>query len=139
MSKSDEGDATRINLLDSPDMILKKIKRCKTDNIESVMTFCNPARPECSNLLNIYQTMTGRSQESIEREVSTMRWGQFKPLLAEAIIEHLAPLQSEYLLLMCDEVFLEDVLRAGRLKAATTAEDTLKLAKQALGFYIPPH
>lgn len=31
MSKSAENDGTRINLLDSPDIISKKIKRCKTD------------------------------------------------------------------------------------------------------------
>ena len=67
-----------------------------------------------------------------------MRWGQFKPLLAEAVIEHLAPLQREYRLLMRDELYLEQVLCSGRNKAAATAEDSLRAAKQALGFYIPP-
>lgn len=33
MSKSAENDNSRINLLDSPDLITKKIKRCKTDLI----------------------------------------------------------------------------------------------------------
>ena len=31
MSKSAENDNSRINLLDPPDVIAKKIKRCKTD------------------------------------------------------------------------------------------------------------
>ncbi len=31
MSKSAENDGSRINLLDSPDVIRKKIQRCKTD------------------------------------------------------------------------------------------------------------
>jgi tryptophanyl-tRNA synthetase len=138
MSKSHEGDGSRINLLDSPDVILKKIKRCKTDNISRDMTFHDTDRPESSNLLNIYQTMTGQSPENIEREVAGMQWGQFKPLLAEAIIEHLAPMQREYSLLMQDEVYIEQVLRDGQDKASVTANHTLKAAKQALGMYLPP-
>ena len=31
MSKSAENDNSRINLLDTPDVISKKIKKCKTD------------------------------------------------------------------------------------------------------------
>ena len=31
MSKSDDNDASRINLLDRPEIIRQKIKRCKTD------------------------------------------------------------------------------------------------------------
>ncbi len=36
MSKSAENDNTRINLLDSPDLIAKKLKRCKSDTIIGV-------------------------------------------------------------------------------------------------------
>lgn len=138
MSKSHEAEGSRINLLDSPDEIAKKIKRCKTDNVAEAMTFCDSSRPECSNMLNIYQTMTGGSREQIELEVAGMRWGQFKPLLTEAVVAHLAPLQSEFRLIMQDELYIEGVLSEGRLKAADTAERTLLQAKQALGFYIPP-
>jgi tryptophanyl-tRNA synthetase len=139
MSKSHEGDNTRINLLDPPDLILKKIKRCKTDSMGGDLTFCNPDRPECINLLNIYQSVSsGKTRASIESEVQGMQWGSFKPLLAESIIEHLAPIQKEYGLIMKDEVYIEHVLAEGRIKAATTAKDTLKQAKQAMGFYTPP-
>ena len=50
MSKSDPSDLSRMNLLDSPDEIQKKIKRCKTDPIKG-LEFDNPERPECNNLL----------------------------------------------------------------------------------------
>lgn len=33
------------------------------------------------------------SQQEIMEEVKDMRWGDFKPILAEAIIDHLAPIQ----------------------------------------------
>ena len=36
MSKSDENDATRINLTDSSDLISQKIRKAKTDSLEGV-------------------------------------------------------------------------------------------------------
>ena len=63
MSKSTESDLSRINLNDDPDTIMKKIKRAKTDPFEG-FEFDNDERPECKNLLQIYQLMTGMSQVS---------------------------------------------------------------------------
>ena len=54
MSKSDPNDGSRINLMDDADTIKRKIKRCKTDDSMG-LEWDNPARPECTNLLNIYQ------------------------------------------------------------------------------------
>lgn len=39
MSKSDENDGSRINLLDSPAEIRRKIKRCKTDSVIGVRPY----------------------------------------------------------------------------------------------------
>lgn len=50
MSKSAENDNSRINLLDPPDVVSKKIKRCKTDLFVG-LEWDNPERPECTNLL----------------------------------------------------------------------------------------
>jgi tryptophanyl-tRNA synthetase len=62
MSKSDPADGSRINLLDTPAEIAKKIKRCKTDSFEG-LEFGNPERPECANLLGIFQVVTGKTKE----------------------------------------------------------------------------
>ena len=62
MSKSAENDGSRINLLDTPDTISKKIKRCKTDTFDG-LEWDNSERPECTNLLNIYQSVTGKTKE----------------------------------------------------------------------------
>jgi tryptophanyl-tRNA synthetase len=35
-------------------------------------------------------------QESVMREVGPLQWGQFKPRLAEALVEHLAPIRANY-------------------------------------------
>jgi tryptophanyl-tRNA synthetase len=55
MSKSAENDGSRINLLDPPDLISKKIKRCKTDLLVG-LEWDNPERPECTNLLVSFVT-----------------------------------------------------------------------------------
>jgi len=68
MSKSAENDNSRINLLDPPDVISKKIKKCKTD-LFTGLEWDNPERPECTNLLNMYQAVTGRTREDILAEV----------------------------------------------------------------------
>jgi len=86
MSKSDLNDNSRINLDDSPDVIRKKIKRCKTDAFPSI-EYGNSDRPECNNLLNLYQSLTNKTEESIIEEVTGMNWGKFKPLLTDAIID----------------------------------------------------
>ena len=53
-------------------LIMKKIKRCKTDEFEGI-EWGNPLRPEATNLLNMYAAVTDKSREEIEAEVATMR------------------------------------------------------------------
>ncbi|CAN0132953.1 unnamed protein product [Discosporangium mesarthrocarpum] len=39
-------------------------------------------------------------------EVQDMRWGQFKPLLADAVVAHLEPIQMRYNEIMEDRTYL---------------------------------
>jgi tryptophanyl-tRNA synthetase len=138
MSKSAENDNSRINLLDPPDVISKKIKKCKTD-LFTGLEWDNPERPECTNLLNMYQAVTGRTREDILAEViarprasgrrcipfthlslsrslspskvSSMSWGAFKPVLADAVVAHIEPIQKRYNEVVADEVYLNKVRR----------------------------
>ena len=68
MSKSAENDASRINLLDTPDEIARKIKRCKTDAIKGIAYADD--RPEANNLLGIYEAMTGKTKEEVPAKLS---------------------------------------------------------------------
>jgi tryptophanyl-tRNA synthetase len=136
MSKSDPSDLSRINILDSPELIQQKIKKCKTDT-ERGLNFDNPDRPECRNLLGLYAIVSGQTKEAVAIECREMGWGQFKPLLAESMIAHLDPIQAKYQEVMLDRAYLESVLRTGREKAEEVAEKTLAAAKIALGFSLP--
>jgi tryptophanyl-tRNA synthetase len=137
MSKSDPADNSRINILDTPDVIRDKIKRCKTDSITGGLTWNDPNRPEATNLLNIYAAVQPhRSKEDIILEVQGMKWGEFKPKLAEAIIEHLEPIQRRYAEVRADETYLRNVLNDGAIAAEQIAQQTLLAAKVAMGFTI---
>ncbi|MFN3679233.1 tryptophan--tRNA ligase [Thermosynechococcus sp.] len=136
MSKSDPSEFSRINLLDSPDEIRKKIKRCKTDSIRG-LTFDDPARPEAHNLLTLYQLLTGKTKEAVAAECAEMGWGQFKPLLADAVIATLEPIQQRYHEIMADPSYLKELLKRGQQQAAKVANATLERVKLALGFTLP--
>jgi len=138
MSKSDPNDASRINVLDPPDVIRAKIKKCKTD-AEKGIEWDNPSRPEASNLLSIYSAVQpGRSREAIIEEVSDLSWGEFKPLLADAVVSHLEPIQKKYASVREDEKYLEGVLRDGADAADDIASKTLEAARVAMGFVPRP-
>lgn len=136
MSKSDPSEMSRINLLDSPDTLNKKIKRCKTDPIKG-LEFGNPERLECNNLLTLYMLLSGKSKEEVAAECQDMGWGQFKPLLAETTIEALKPIQEKYQEVRNDQGYLESVLRQGREQAEAIANDTLARVKSAFGYSEP--
>ena len=133
MSKSDPNEGSRITLLDPPELIAKKVKRAKTDP-ERGLEFDNPDRPETDNLLGLYAILSGKGRDAVARECIEMGWGQFKPLLAEATIAALEPIQERYRLLMDDRAQLEKVLQQGRERANSVADSTVKRTREAMGF-----
>ncbi|MFZ1700590.1 MAG: tryptophan--tRNA ligase [Pyrinomonadaceae bacterium] len=129
MSKSDENLNGSIFLLDDPDTITKKIKRAVTDSGTDI-TF-DETRPAISNLLTIYQLLTGKSQNECTDHFAGKGYGQFKGELAEATVEFLRPFQervSHY-----DDIELSSILKIGAEKARSIASETLKDVYQKMG------
>lgn len=114
-------------------IIANKFKRCKTDSFTG-LEFGNPDRPECNNLLSIYQLVTGKTKQEVAQECKDMNWGQFKPLIADAVIAHLEPIQARYKEITADSTYLDSVMEEGALKAATIADATLRNVYEAMGF-----
>jgi tryptophanyl-tRNA synthetase len=136
MSKSDPNEASRITLLDSPELITRKIKRAKTDAVMG-LAFNQPERPEADNLLGLYALLSGLGRERAAEECAAMGWGQFKPLLAETVVEALRPIQQRYSELRADPGVLQMVLRQGRERAQEVAGRSLARVRQAMGFLEP--
>ena len=133
MSKSDPNEGSRINLLDPPELITRKIKRAKTDAVIG-LEFGNPERPEADNLLALYALLSGMERAAAAVECASMGWGRFKPLLAEAVVEALRPLQERYGAIRAEAGYLDQVLTDGRERATAVAGATLERVRQALGF-----
>ncbi|WP_207539906.1 tryptophan--tRNA ligase [Sabulicella rubraurantiaca] len=135
MSKSDASDQSRINLNDPDDEIRNKIKRAKTDPDPLPESPAGlEGRPEARNLVGILAAVTGRSPEAVLAEHAGQGFGAFKPVLADALIAHLAPIRAEMERLLRDTAALDAALRRGAEKAEVLALPTLAEAKAAMGF-----
>jgi tryptophanyl-tRNA synthetase len=134
MSKSDPNEGSRINLLDTPEIITKKIKRAKSDSYIGI-EFNNPERAESKNLIMIYSILSGKEISQCENEFSETGWGTFKKLITEQLIESLEPIQEKYKVLINDPYQLNKILLEGKEKAENLANQTLKRVKSKLGFF----
>jgi tryptophanyl-tRNA synthetase len=76
-------------------------------------------------------------QEEVLLDIDGKNWGAFKPMLADALIAHLEPIQSKYQAIMADPGQIDAVLDKGAAAAAETANATLNLVKDAMGFVVP--
>src|SRR6266699_627964 len=131
MSKSDPNPNSRINLLDDPKTIKQKIARATTDSLRLVKF--DPERPGITNLLTIYQLLTGKSQQEIEVEFEGKGYGDFKSALTERLIATLAPIQARHRELMNDLPTLENMLKQGADQVRPIAAATLQEIKDVVG------
>jgi tryptophanyl-tRNA synthetase len=131
MSKSEPNELSRINLLDDPKTIKKKIARATTDS-QRLIAF-DPERPGITNLLTIYQLLTGQAQQEIEAEFEGKGYGDFKAALTERLVETLIPIQQRYHELMNDLPTLEAILKQGADAVRPQAEATLQRVKDVIG------
>ena len=131
MSKSEPNEYSRINLLDDPKTVKKKIARATTDS-QRLIAF-DPERPGITNLLTIYQLLTGQSQQEIEAEFEGKGYGDFKAALTERLVETLTPIQQRYHELMNDLPTLEAILKQGADTVRPLAEATLQRVKDVVG------
>lgn len=136
MSKSAPGSGHAIALLDSPDVIRKKIMRATTDSQPGV-NFDSPGAG-VANLISIFQSFTEWPNDKVRDHFTGMRYGELKKQVAEAVIAHLDPIQQRYREIMADRSCVAKVLRQGVERVSPIANDTVRKVKQAMGLYVAP-
>ena len=136
MSKTDESDMSRINLVDSAEDIEKKILKAKTDSIESIY-FDKENRPEISNLISIYSAVTNKSIAMVEQDYQNSTFSSFKKDLATILIDHLNPITTEINQLLNNKDHIREILKSGVEKANIEANKTIGDIKELLGFIAP--
>lgn len=129
MSKSDENVNASIFLMDKPDAIRRKIKKAVTDS-GTAITF-DEERPAITNLLTIYQLMSGQTADVCEEHFAGLGYGDFKKELAETVVEFLLPFQQKFN--QYDDEELEQILHKGAEKAREIAGQTLKNVYEKMG------
>jgi len=135
MSKSDPSDLSRINMTDTEDQIVNKIKKAKTDPDLLPSTDKDfQKRPELENLLGIYSSMKNQSLLESINEFSGKNFSDLKDKLTEIIVEKITPISNEINKLQKDFKFIDDVLYKGAQKAEEIASKKVKEIKKIIGF-----
>ncbi len=132
MSKSGDGEAGIIYLLDDPASIVKKFKRAVTDS-DNEVAFDRERKPGVSNLLEILAAATNESPASLATTYT--QYGKLKQDTGEAVAEMLRPIQTRYHELMADPAELSNLLALGKARASKIAQATLARAHSAIGLY----
>lgn len=133
MSKSAASARNYIALLDTPDEIRGKIKAAVTDSGKEIV-YHEAEKPAIANLMRISAAFSGHTFAEIETEYRDKTYARFKDDLGELLIEKLMPLQERYRTLSRDKESVRAILRAGASRARASAEKTLALVRQKMGF-----
>jgi tryptophanyl-tRNA synthetase len=134
MSKTDPSDMSRINLIDSDDLVAQKIRKAKTDpeplpdNAEAL-----DGRPEAANLVGIYAAVTGETVDQVLARFAGQGFGAFKPALADALIALLSPLRGRLDQFRADPAELDRILASGAERASALGAPILAQAYRAVG------
>ena len=129
MSKSDENVHGSITLVDDADTVRRKVKRAVTDSGTEVRF--DASRPAITNLLTIYQLLTGKTSVEIEEHFAGKGYAQLKSELAEVTVEFLRPFQARMNAIGDEE--LRSTLAEGAEKARSIARETMRAVKERMG------
>jgi tryptophanyl-tRNA synthetase len=134
MSKSDASDASRINLIDSDDLMVQKIKKAKSDADVLPDNFAGLAeRPEAKNLVTIYAALADVGTDGVMAKFGGKGFGAFKPALADLVVAKLGPIRDRLTGLLDDRAAVSATLVKGAARANALAAATLKATQAAVG------
>ena len=132
MSKSSTLPNDTILLIDTPEEIMKKVKKAVTDS-DGIVKYDEENKPGISNLMEIYGIITSKTMEEIEKKFEGQGYGNFKVAVANAIIKELEPFRNKYNELMGNPSYLEEIYKKGAKKASEVASKTLKDVYEKIG------
>jgi tryptophanyl-tRNA synthetase len=146
MSKSENQNAT-LYLSDSDDVIRKKILKAKTESggggvtpasgERAMESGCAEGMPEAvANLFLLLRLVAGSdvvSKFEADYAEGSIRYGDMKKELAEGMVAFIAPIREKAEAIREDERYLRRVMEQGADKARASAQETLKLVREAVG------
>jgi tryptophanyl-tRNA synthetase len=130
MAKSTQESAGVVYVLDSPDLIRRKIGRAVTDNLARV-AYDPENQPGVANLLEILAGCTGERPEDLTDRVSD--YASLKAMVADAVIEELSGTRKRALELIEDRGELDRIRARGAERARERAQSRLAAARRMAG------
>lgn len=129
MSKSEPGGA--IFLLDSPDVIRRKVARAVTDSV-GVVRF-NPEQAGLYNLLTMIHLLSGDAPDVIEHRLKDRGYRAVKEELADLVIATLEPLQHRFQEFVDAPELVDRILAEGAERARPMAQDVVAAVEARIG------
>lgn len=131
MSKS-ESDIGTIYLLDSEEIIRKKIKRAITDS-ECKIYYDPIKKPGISNLLTILSCLSGKSIQELENLYKDeTNYGKLKSDVADFVCAEIDKIQAKIKAVKQSNI-INDIITEGALKAKIQAENKLLTVYNKIG------
>ena len=131
MSKSAEAVNSRIELLDEPDVIRKKIMKATTDSENKIYYSDEPEKAGIRNLLNIFSIITNSEPEQIAENYKDKGYGDLKKDLAEEMVNYLKPIQDKFNSITDEEIL--KIFAQSKSTLLPQAEKNVAKAKKAMG------
>jgi tryptophanyl-tRNA synthetase len=125
-----------VGILDSEDLIAKKLKGAVTDSGRDVQ-YDPDTKPGVSNLIEILHVATGEAIDAIEARYRGKGYATFKQDVADAVVAVLEPVRRRYEELRADEGELRRLLAAGAEKARAASAPTLQRMYDRMGIVQP--
>lgn len=134
MSKSSAATGSYIALTDTPDELVKKIKRAVTDSSGEIRAAED--KPAITNLLTIHSLLSGTTIPDLEKHFEGKGYGALKTELAEVVVAALSPIQAKLAEYEADRSFALGVLADGAERARERASRKLAQVRERMGIEI---
>eukprot|EP01084_Bolivina_argentea_P113921 202933_1 len=140
MSKSEASHMSRIDLTDSMDDIIRKIKKSVTDSEGLYLTYDEEKRKGLANLIRIYTVIKQEMDEDdgitvndIVKQFENESTEYFKGECGELLACYLKPIREEILRLRKEKKYINQLLKKNAVEAQEIAQQTVYRAKKAFG------
>lgn len=117
---------------DSPQMMRAKIGRATTDSGKEIR-YSPQNKPGISNLLKIYESLSGKTLRAIEARYKNKGYAEFKRDLAEIVVHALTPFQKRKREFAKEPTSVQKVFATGNKKADAVASKKLTEVKKKIG------
>ena len=131
MSKSEGDTKGTILLLDSEEIIRKKIMSAVTDSDNKIL-YDPENKPGISNLLTIYSALKDITMEQTVKHFENMNYGSLKKEVADVVVDTLTNIQQKYNEII-NSTIVDEILDKGKEKVIKIAKAKYEEALKKVG------